>query len=250
MQFNGIGQEHNQGMHHVTTCIHDHSHYKKTEGEMSGGAASAARAPAAQPGEQKQEGEFSLSAWMERTLNRGKSLLRGFWGSSEVPGAGEAGSKTGEAQVLAQLNTDGASERGGIPGAGLNSPAQTASAGLHTPQIAAASASASLREVENNPYFQTLHEEGSQSGSMLQKIRVKFKDIKGQIAGHLPGKFFSAGKKGSFRGEKESPREDLRKHSRYRRDELEIDCILTDDSYLLDSYDRKGEYSRLSAGRK
>lgn len=248
MQFNGIGQEHNQGMHHVTTCIHEHSHYKKTEGELSGGATSAARAQAAHPAEQKQEGELSLSAWLERTMGRGKSLLRGFWGSGEVPGAGEAGHKTGEAQVLAQLNADSASERGSVPGAGINSSAETAAAQLHTPQIAAASAP--LRELQNNPYFQTLQEEGSQSGSMLQKIKVKFKDIKGQIAGHLPGRFFSAGKKGSFRGEKESPREDLRRHSRYRKDELEIDCILTDDSYLMDSYDRKGEYSRLSAGGK
>ena len=244
MQFKGIGQEHNQGMHHVTTCIHDHSHYKKTEGELPGGAASAARPQAAHPAEQRQEGGLSLSAWLERTLGRGRSLLQGFWGSSEMPGAGEAGNTTGEAQVLAQLNTDSASERGSIPGSGINSLDETAAAQPHTPQIAAASAP--LRELQNNPYFQTL-QEGSQSGSMLQKIRVKFKDIKGQLAGHLPGRFFSSGKKGSFQTGKETPREDLRRHSRYRKDELEIDCILTDDSYLLDSYDRKGEYSRLSA---
>lgn len=247
MQFNGIGQEHNREMHHVTTCIHDHSHYK-LEGEMHGAAASAAKPQAMQPAEQKQEGELSLSAWLEKNLNRGKRLLQGIWGSSEAPGAGEAGDKTGEAQVLAQLGED-RSDRGNVHAAGSSSSAQGAVPALHTPQIAAAGTSAQLQEIQNNPYFSMLREDGNQSKTMLQKIRVKFKDITGQLAGHLPGKFSGAGKKGNFQAGKESRKEDLRRHSRYRGDELEIDCILTDDSYLLDSYDRKGEYSRLSAGK-
>lgn len=246
MQFNGIEQEHNRGMHHVTNCMHDHSHYK-LESELHSAAASAAKQQTVQSMEQKQEGELSLSAWLEKNLNRGKRILQGIWGSSEVPGAGEAGDKTGEAQVLALYGEDDVPDRGNTPGAGTDSSVQGAAPALHTPQIAAAVTSASLQEMQNNPYFATLQEDGGQSKTMLQKIRVKFKDITGQLAGHLPGKFFGTGKKGSFQAGKEKPKEDLRKHSRYHGDELEIDCILTDDSYLLDSYDRKGEYSRLSA---
>ena len=77
-------------------------------------------------------------------------------------------------------------------------------------------------------------------------MRVRLKGTAGQLAGHLPGNFFNAQTNNSFQAGKERSREDLRKHSKFRKDELEIDCILTDDSYLLDSYDRKGEYSKLS----
>lgn len=248
MQFNGIEQEHNRGMHHVTNCIHDHSHYK-LEGELHSAAASAAKQQAVQPAGQKQEGELSLSAWLEKNLNRGKRLLQGIWGSSEVPGAGEAGDKTGEAQVLAQLGEEDSPDRGNVHAAGAGSSAQGAVPALHTPQIAAAGTSVPLQEIQSNPYFSALQEDGNQSKTMLQKMRVKFKDITGRLTGHLPGKFFGAGKKGNFQAGKERPKEDLRRHSRYRGDKLEIDCILTDDSYLLDSYDRKGEYSRLSAGK-
>ena len=41
----------------------------------------------------------------------------------------------------------------------------------------------------------------------------------------------------------------MRRRSKYRQDELEIDCVLTDESYLLDSYDRKGEYSQLTTSK-
>ena len=77
-------------------------------------------------------------------------------------------------------------------------------------------------------------------------MRVKFKELTGHLAGHLPGNFSGTQTKGSFQAKQEHSKEDLRKHSKYRKDELEIDCILMDDSYLLDSYDRKGEYSKLS----
>ena len=38
----------------------------------------------------------------------------------------------------------------------------------------------------------------------------------------------------------------LRKRSQYKQDDQEIECILTDESYLTDSYNRKGEDSHLT----
>ena len=245
MQFNGIEQDHNRGMHQITNCMHDHSHYK-LEGELHGAAASVPKQQALQPTQQQKEGELSLSAWLERTLGKGKKLLLGIWGSSEVPGAGEPGDKTGAAQVLAQLGESESTDRGNATASGINSPVQHTSPELHSPQIAAAATAAQIQKEQCNPYFLTVEDAQGQQKSIVQKIRVKFKDITGQLAGQLPGRFFGAGKKGTFHTGKEKPREDLRKHSRYRKDEVEIDCILTDDSYLLDSYDRKGSYSKLT----
>lgn len=245
MQFNGIEQEHNRGMHQITNCMHDHSHYK-LEGELHGAAASAPKQQAMQSAQQQKEGDLSLSAWLERTLGKGKKLLLGIWGSSEVPGTGEPGDKTGAAQVLAQLGESESAERGNTAASGINSSVQSTSPALHTPQIAAAATAAEVQNVQNNPYFSAVEDAGSRQKSLLQKMRVKFKDITGQLAGQLPGRFFGAGKKGTFQTGKEKPKEDLRRHSRYRKDEVEIDCILTDDSYLLDSYDRKGSYSKLT----
>ena len=44
-------------------------------------------------------------------------------------------------------------------------------------------------------------------------------------------------------------KEDLRKRSQYKEDDQEIECILTDESYLTDSYNRKGEYSHLTTDK-
>jgi hypothetical protein len=69
--------------------------------------------------------------------------------------------------------------------------------------------------------------------------------VASQLADHLPGRFFGFQTRSSFQSGSR-PKGDLRRKSRYRKDEVEIDCILTDDSYLMDSYDRKGEYSKLT----
>ncbi len=65
------------------------------------------------------------------------------------------------------------------------------------------------------------------------------------VADFLAKRFPFAGKN-PFQAKHGRPKEDLRKRSHYRGDDLDIDCVLTDDSYLLDSYDRKGSYSQLS----
>ena len=98
MQFNGIGNEHGAEMHHVTNCMHDHSHYRQ---DMGGAKAAAGNmsAQAVQESRQQAEGQFSLSAWLEKTLGRGKGLLRHIWGTNEPGGAGEPGDKIGRAHV-------------------------------------------------------------------------------------------------------------------------------------------------------
>lgn len=96
------------------------------------------------------------------------------------------------------------------------------------------------QSVQNSPYFSAIEDTGRAKETLWEKVRVKFHSVTGQLTGRFSNR-------NSFQAKQGKPKEDLRKHSRYRQDDLEIECILTDDSYLLDSYDRKGEYSKLSA---
>ena len=246
MQFNGIGSGHDQEMHHITNCMHEHAHYKKQEGATGAGAGG--MEAQAMEMMQKQEGELSLSAWLDRMLGNGRRFLRGIWNSGGDGAPGSDGGKADAAQVMAQVGDVSTAAQSGASPAGQNVHQPDTASAAHISQIAAASGAVPLpRAVQDNPYFSAVENAGGQNETLMQKMRVKFNDIAGQLAGHLPGNFFSERNRDSFQAKQEKPKEDLRKHSRFHGDELEIDCILTDDSYLLDSYDRKGEYSKLSA---
>jgi len=95
--------------------------------------------------------------------------------------------------------------------------------------------------INNNPFFTPVISSPEPSYSFVQKVKLKVH----QAAGYLAKQFSFSGRK-SFDTNQKEQREDLRRKSRYRDSETEIECTITDDSYLLDSYDRKGEYSRLS----
>ncbi len=253
MQFNGIGSGHNPNTHYVTECIHDNSHYRK-EGEFPGSASSMANSTRAMQAEQ-QEGQFSLSAWLEKALGNGKKLLRAAWGGNETVTSGEAGDKSGEAQVLAQIREDSAAEGISANVAGQDSHQPDTSGTLHTPQIAAAaSAVRQPQNVEDNVGLSDIENAGSQQAALWQKIKVKFKDAAGQLSGYLtkrfaPGKFADFQAKNSFQAKQEKQKEDLRKTGKFRRDVVEIDHAQIEDNYLLDSYDKRGEYSKLSANK-
>ncbi len=247
MQFNGIGNGHGAEMHHVTNCMHDHSHYRQ-DVEATKAASGNMSAQAVQETGQQTEGQFSLSAWLEKTLGSGKGLLRHIWGTNEPGQAGEPGDKAGAAQVLAQVSESTTADSAGTSTAGANIHQPDMAQTLHAPQAAAAASVVPPQNPQGNPYFAAVEDTGSRQENPWQKMRVKFKDIAGQLAGHLPGRFLNAQTRGSFHAKQEQgrPREDLRRRSKFRRDEVEINCVLMDDSYLLDSYDKKGEYSKLS----
>ena len=236
MQFNGIGNEHVREMHHVTNCIHDHAHMRKEVGETGMAPGPVREAPAQASG---QEGQFSLGEWMEKVWGNGKRLFRGIWGTQgTVPG--EAGDGTGAAQppVCAGETGNGS--------AGTGEP-RTDSVGLHPSQIALAATAVQYPDPSrNSPYYAAIQDTGRQQETLWQKVRVKFKNIAGQLAGHLPGKFFRFQGKNSFQPRQGTPREEPRRAVRPRRDQVELGSFDMEESYLLDSYDRKGEYSRLS----
>lgn len=246
MYLGGIGTEsssHTSDMHHITECMHEHTHFKLEGGAPKAGASGTASQATQASGTQE---ELSLSAFVERMLGRGKRLLKGVWSGSD-------GTAAGAEQVMAQPGDSGRTGAAGTDTAGQNGFQQSASHTMAermpgTAQIAAAATAVQTPQaIESNPYFAAVEDIGGRQNTLWQKIKVKFKDVAGQLTGHLPGRFSgSLQTKNSFHAKQEPPKQDLRKHSKFRRDEVEIDCVLTDDSYLLDSYDRKGEYSKLS----
>ena len=86
--------------------------------------------------------------------------------------------------------------------------------------------------------------QGSLVTNTRERIRIRFASIRNSLAKYLKQEQKLQTKTG---GNKEPGKEkqDRSRHSIYRQEDLELECVITDDSYLLDSYDRKGDYSRL-----
>ncbi len=237
MQIGGIGSELNDHSkyHHVTGCLHDHSVPKKNAGAMQ---ASASHASNAQTSAEPAADIFSLADILKKVQNAGRSLWGHLWGgavSGDTSAVCENVTNRGEAseakeQVMAQIGAADLSDK-------------------HGPQVAAASSAVQVPRnmLQNNPYFTTTSDSGVIKENIFKKIRVKFRDIADQMTKRFGGRLSgSLSGKSAFRENRRQSKEDLRKCSRYREDGLELDCILTDDSYLLDSYDRKGEYTKLT----
>lgn len=229
MQVNGIGTGHGSE-HQVTNCLHTHTGEKKGAAAMSvqsqGKLQQGAQTVTVQP-----EG-FSLAAWMKNVLGTGRRLLLNIWGGGDqgtLPASGEgAGEASGEEGARADVYTDQATAQ------------ERVSSTLHTSQVAAASSLVQPAQslLQHNPYFSAIEDTGKQKLTLWQKVRIRFQTLTSHMTKDFSGK-------NSFQAKQEQPKEDLRRHSRFRQDDLEVDCVLTDDSYLLDSYDRKGKYSRL-----
>lgn len=221
MQINGIGSSHSD-MHHVTNCIH--STQKHLDGKVGGASVGAANANMTQtiPATSDQTGgSFSLSSWLQNALSGARRLFGRIWGSSSDTLTGETVANQNSAQTQNSAHT------------------------LHASQIEAASAVVQpSQNYNNNPYFTTVADTVTTKQNVWQKLKVQFHNITGFLT-----KRFSFGNSSSFHTGQERPKEDLRRHSRYREDDMEIDCVLTDDSYLMDSYNKKGEYSKLSGSK-
>lgn len=225
MQVGGIETGHGKNSHQVTSCLHEHEHSKKEPGAMKAVAQNSVNT---QSRGAQQNPQLSLAEIAQKLMDKGRGLFRGIWGTNEVNSEAAAGDKTGQGQTMAQVG---------------QASAHGQAAGPETAAIARQGA------VQTNPYFTAVPENSHAAAvTPFQKIRAKVKGVAGQLAGKLPKKFlFSRQAKDSFQAKSEQkPKEDLKRRSRYKKDELEIDCILTDESYLLDSYDRKGSYSRLT----
>ena len=238
MQLNEVGSRHSSSTHHVTNCMHDHTHIDKV-GKIGAAASSGTSVQSMMAAESQAEAQFSLAAWLDKTLNGGRKLWGSIWGNGDAEGMVDAGGtvnagrEAGAEQIAAILPQDDS-------GSGQQT--------LHAPQIAAAvSAIRQPQDIHNNLHFSPAKSPEEKQEKLWRRMRVKLQNMAGQLTGRSSGKSLSAQPRGSSQVRRERLKEDLRKQSRSRRDELVINSVQTDDSYLLDSYDRKGAYSKLSA---
>lgn len=228
MQIGGLGSSHSSGDHHVTNCIHDHHEIQEKTGMMAMKTSAAMEASAAKA-ELQQEGLLSLSAWLKNMMGSGKGFLLNFWdggqGSADSAGAEQTAVSSAEGSQAAASQ---AAVQAGDPG--------TATAALAIQPSIPHNASVLTAAEDTEPPRQTL----------LRKMNERFQHVSGRLCGRRSQKDFGFQTKNSFQAKQERTGEDLRKHSRYSRDIVEISCARTEESYLMDSYDRRGEYSRLT----
>ncbi len=242
MQVGGIGGSglnSHSSSHHVTNCIHDHG----TEKEKTGGMRASSSALTQIAEKQTQEQKMSLLDILRNTVSSGRRFLGRLWGS-------ETGSNPTE--VVREM-PDGSQNRA----AGADPVMAPERSVNHDAGVAAASTAvqAPRTQITDNPYFTTHSDPGKIRENPFAKARVKFRDAAGQLAKRFGGRLGErlAGRfagKNSMNSGRRKTKEDLRKRSRYKGVEEEIDCVLTDDSYLLDSYDRRGEYTTLTTENK
>lgn len=219
---NGIGNGINNQLmdnhvHHVTECIHEHRTEQKRE--TAGGlrdSVTLSNEQTVHTGETSQ----NLFQWMGQVINQGFTGIKNFFATGD----------------------------GGL--------ADNPSHSTHPQdmQIAADSVMAQLMPDENAisdttaKYFVPAQEEipaNNWYANLKSRVRIKFGEIRNSLSKYLKqdqNLNMGAGNSGTSQNRQ---KEDKSRLSVYKKDELEIDCIITDDSYLLDSYNRKGDYSKL-----
>lgn len=256
MQIGRVGSNMSEHTHHVTHFSHDHvDKDRQPLGGMPRQALSGGSSSASSGTSTMQQIRLTLADWIADPLKNIRNVASRIWNGGEqngsaVNGTGDRALSGGEqlmASIAEDMNADAMG--GSMNGSASDQTGQQAvqvqalphAAPLHNPQIAAASTAIQQQDIHNNPYFSAIPDTGKQPGYIWQKMKVQFHSV----AGFLTKRFSFSGRN-SFQAKQGRPREDLRKRSRYHGEDLDMDCVLTDDSYLLDSYDRSGNYSQLS----
>lgn len=210
---NDLNQQNTNHVHHVTECIH-----KEPSKALQGGMAMQGSVTVPEKGNvtatATPETAWSPFQWLSRVWNHGLNSIKGLFGVEQPKSAGEHAQtlpQTSEAMTSLPLTV----ETNVYKTAGYFVPAREAAV--------------------PNTWYQRLRE----------RTRIQFGRIRSSLAKYLKQDQtlqMGTGKKGSFT---KKEKEDRSRLSVYREDDVEIECIITDDSYLLDSYNRKGDYSRL-----
>lgn len=229
MQIGGLGGSHGSGDHHVTNCIHDHHETQKNTGGAAMKTTESMEISAAKS-ELQQEGQFSLAAWLKNTLGNGRGFLLNFRGDGQM----SDGTEGKQITVSGTESSQSAVSQAVVHAADSSTTAAVVTAAQQAMQPHVIYKRNDLSDTEN------------QKQTFWQKLRVRFRNVSERKNGRLSQRFFSFQTKNSFQTRQENTREDLRRHSRCHRDTVEINAVRLEDDYLMDSYDRRGEYSRLT----
>lgn len=219
MRLGGVGNgndslDSHEHSHRITNCIHDHDSAK----EKTGGAPMTLAASYSTMSKQQVSQEIpELLDAMRNIFRSGRSLFGKVWGRDEE--ATEEQSETASAT------------------AGARTTGTLLFSNVQTPQ----------KMISEYPYFTAVQ---SRKHTVPHRLHTRFRDLSKRFRRNFGRQSCEFSNESGLNDRRQASKEDLRKKSRYRERNVEFDCVLTDDSYLLDSYDKKGEYSRLTTERK
>lgn len=226
MQVGGIGSGHDTYSHQVTGCIHEHA--SNTDAGSMGAKYSAGQAAQTATEVLQEDSTGNLLSWVQNIGNSGKQLLQKIWGDSKEANDAISSQKDGSGNHIAGQETL-------VTGNSL---------GVKTTLNRAA-----VETAATHTYFQPVETRDAVPTTPLQKVRYQVQKVARKLMDRLPGRFLGSHTGDFLQTKQQHTKEDLRKRSQYKEDDQEIECILTDESYLTDSYNRKGEYSHLTTGK-
>ena len=170
----------------------------------------------------------NLLSWVQNIGNSGKQLLQKIWGDSKESNDAISSQKDGSGNHIAGQETLVTGNSVGVKTTLNRAAVETAA--THT-------------------YFQPIETREAVPTTPLQKVRYQVQKVARKLMDRLPGRFLGSHSGDFLQTKQQHTKEDLRKRSQYKEDDQEIECILTDESYLTDSYNRKGEYSHLTTDK-
>lgn len=222
MQVGGVGSGHDTYSHQVTGCIHEHGENKDV-----GGAGT--KLGSVQTAEEvlQENSSVNFMSWVQNISSKGKQLLQKIWGESK------------------EANDAITSQNGnGNHIAGQETLVTGNSVGVKTTMNRAA-----VETAATHTYFRPVEAKDAMPANPFQKVRYQVQKVARKLMDRLPGRFLGSHTGDFLQTKQEQTKEDLRKRSQYKQDDQEIECILMDESYLTDSYNRKGEYSHLTTDK-
>ena len=226
MQIGGVGSGHDTYSHQVTECLHEHAGQTDT-GSMANKMADSQTVQVATEILQDTSNENMMS-WVQKIGNSGKQLLQKIWGDSKESNDAISSQKDGSGNHIA----------------GQETLVTGNSVGVKTTLNRAA-----VETAETHTYCQPIETREAVPTTPLQKVRYQVQKVARKLMDRLPGRFLGSHSGDFLQTKQQHTKEDLRKRSQYKEDDQEIECILTDESYLTDSYNRKGEYSHLTTDK-
>ena len=225
MQIGGVGSGHDTYSHQVTECLHEHAGQTDT-GSMANKMADSQTAQTATEILQDTSNENMMS-WVQKIGNGGKQLLQKIWGDSKEANDAITSQNGSENHI-----------------AGQETLVTGNSVGVKTTMNRAA-----VETAATHTYFRPVEAKDAMPVNPFQKVRYQVQKVARKLMDRLPGRFLGSHTGDFLQTKQQQTKEDLRKRSQYKQDDQEIECILTDESYLTDSYNRKGEYSHLTTDK-
>lgn len=226
MQIGGVGSGHDTYSHQVTECLHEHAGQTDT-GSMANKMADSQTVQVATEILQDTSNENMMS-WVQKIGNSGKQLLQKIWGDSKESNDAISSQKDGSGNHIAGQETLVTGNSVGVKTTLNRAAVETAA--THT-------------------YFRPVEAKDAMPANPFQKVRYQVQKVARKLMDRLPGRFLGSHSGDFLQTKQQHTKEDLRKRSQYKEDDQEIECILTDESYLTDSYNRKGEYSHLTTDK-